>query len=66
MIAVPRLTLADYRMAAQVMCGPNDPELLAAIGRFVRETHTRPGFSLRHVARAVERGRAVDAVYPFH
>jgi hypothetical protein len=65
-VAVPRLTLADYRAAAQVLCGPDDPELLAAIDRFVSETHARPGFSLRHVARALERGRSVDAGYPFH
>ncbi|WP_341223642.1 AAA family ATPase [Loktanella salsilacus] len=65
-IAVPRLTLPDYEMAAQVMCGPDDPELLSAIGRFVSATHARPGFSLRHVARAVERGRTVGPEYPFH
>jgi hypothetical protein len=65
-IRVPRLTLGDYLMAAHVMCGPDDPQLLAAIEGFVRGVHTVPGFGLRHVARAVERAMGVDAAYPFH
>lgn len=65
-VRVPRLTLADYLMAVHVMCGPDDPQLLAAIEGFVCGTYTVPGFSLRHVARAVERAIGVDAAYSFH
>ena len=65
-IHVPRLTLADYLAAARVMCGTEDLALLAAVEGVVRKNHARPGFSLRHVARAIELGAAVGADQRYH
>ncbi|UWR30968.1 AAA family ATPase [Sulfitobacter sp. W002] len=53
-IEVPGLSLEDYLEATEVLC-PDDPEMLRAVRSFILDTHSTPGFSLRHIIRIIDR-----------